>query len=87
MKRYALVAAMLFLCACSHQPDLVEVPTALPCPPPPAVARPHLPAADLDAGTPPDQVMKALVASLQTLTGDATELEKLLDAYRPAPGR
>ncbi|HBG06310.1 MAG: hypothetical protein A2075_12130 [Geobacteraceae bacterium GWC2_58_44] len=87
MRRFAVIAALAgLLCACSHHPDIVQVPLAVPCPEPPAIARPHLPAVDLNAYTPPDQVMKALVASLEILKGYAGELETLLNGYRPRTG-
>ena len=84
MRRFAAMAVWVaILAACSIQPKIVQTPVALPCPPPPAAVRPHLPAADLDAYAAPDQVMKALLASLETLKGYAAELEKVLDGYRP----
>lgn len=87
MRRLALIIALAgALCSCSHLPKTVQVPVAVPCKAPPVVARPHLPAADLDAYTPPDQVIKALVASMEILKGYAAELETLLNGYRPGTG-
>jgi len=87
MKRLVAIFALAgSLCACAHQPELVQVPVAVPCSPPPVLARPHLPVADLTADTPANQVMKAYLASLETLKGYAAELEKLLDGYRGGDG-
>ncbi|HEX7121859.1 MAG TPA: hypothetical protein VF178_05755, partial [Gemmatimonadaceae bacterium] len=58
------------------------VPVALPCPPPPATARPALPIADLKPGDPPDRVVKAYAATVRVLQGYAAELEQLLEGYR-----
>ena len=85
-KAVALTIIAGSLLACSYRPSVVKVPVAAPCPAPPELVRPHLPAADLNAYTPPGEVQKALLGSLEVLRGYAAELEKLLDGYRPGTG-
>lgn len=85
MTRHTRIAMAIVLlvtvAACAHQPA-VQVPVAVPCPAPPPVVRPKLLVTGLTQATPPDQVMKALIASLEILAGYAGELETLLDGYR-----
>lgn len=78
---------VLSLSGCASAPVNAEIPVAVPCPPPPAVARPALPIADLIAESPPDAVMRAYAATVQTLMGYARELELLLNGYRTGSGR
>jgi hypothetical protein len=80
MKKYCLLLA-LFLGACATAPA-VQTPVAVPCPPPPAIERPRLPVSDLRPSDSPDAVMKALVVSVEKLTGYARELEEALKGYR-----
>lgn len=91
MMRSILLLSMVVLAGCAHAPArviTVQVPVAVPCPPPPPVARPHLPLADLPPKSPPADVMRAYAASVEALTGYASELEALLNGYRaPAPGK
>ena len=85
MKRLGLIMVVaLTLCGCAHTTPAPVIITA-PCPSPPIVTRPHLPAADLTANSSPADVMRALIASQQLLQGYAAELETILDGYRTAP--
>lgn len=63
----------------------VEVPVAVPCPPPPPREPLHLPVEDLPKGATPDQQARAIKASILYLLGRVNAAEALLDAYRPAP--
>lgn len=83
MKRaqaFCVITGVLLACSC--HPEMVQVPVAVPCPPPPAVQRPHLPIAELKPASPANQVMRAYAASVEVLKGYALQLEKLLDGYR-----
>lgn len=80
------LAMLLPLVGCASSPVRAQIPVAVPCPPPPAVARPALPIAELTAESQPDAVMRAYAATVEALMGYAGELELLLDGYRPAEG-
>lgn len=81
MKRF--LPAILLLClGCAHAPQVVNVPVAVPCPAPPAIARPHLPIASLRKDDPPAAVMRAYAATVEALSGYARELEAILQGYR-----
>jgi len=60
-------------------------PVVIPCPPPPPVTQPTLRTAVLTSQTPADKVLEAYVLDLADWVGYGKRLEKLLDAYRPAP--
>jgi hypothetical protein len=81
MKRF-LMPILLLCLGCAHAPVVVKEPVAVPCPAPPAIARPHLPIASLRRDDPPAVVMKAYAASLEALSGYARELEAILQGYR-----
>lgn len=80
----------LSLAGCAHAPSTplrVEVPVAIPCPAPQPLPRPVLPFADLAPDAPDADVLRAVVASLEILTGYAQALERQLAGYAPTPGR
>ncbi len=75
-----IAAALLAGCASSPQvvERRVEVPVAVPCPTPQAQPRPHLPLSELPPDATAADVAKATAASLESLTGYAESLERLL---------
>ena len=80
----ALLAALLAGCASgAPSPVRIEVPVAVPCPAPQPLPRPVLPIADLAPDAPDADVLRAVVASLEALTGYAQALERQLGAYAP----
>ena len=80
-----LIAALLAGCASGAPvPVRVEVPVAVPCPAPQPLPRPVLPIADLAPDAPDADVLRAVIASLEALTGYAQALERQLGAYAPA---
>lgn len=85
MRGTAVVLTLCVLLAgCATVPKSVEIPVAVPCPPPPEIVRPHLPILDLSPESPPDNVIRAFAASIEVLAGYAAELETILSGYRPA---
>ena len=66
---------------CAHE-TIIQVPVAVPCPPPPVVSRPHLPIADIKKDDGEATLIKAYAATVEALKGYAEELEVLLDGYR-----
>jgi hypothetical protein len=84
---FSLACAFLIGCAKTPQVVQVQVPVPVPCPEPPAVSRPALPIAQLQAGASIQEVLRAYAATVALLEGYAGQLETLLDGYRPAaPG-
>lgn len=81
MKRLVLTAALL-VTGCTHVPRTVEVPVALPCPPPPPVVRPTLPIDSLTGTSASSDIVRAYVVTVQKLIDYTRELETLLDGYR-----
>lgn len=82
MKKLLLILGLASsLWGCAHE-TIVQVPVAVPCPPPPAVSRPHLPIADIRRGEGEAALIKAYAATVEALKGYAEELEALLDGYR-----
>lgn len=82
MKHLLLCATLILLPACTHVPRTVEVPVAVPCPPPPPVARPTLPIDRLTGSSTSAEIVRAYVVTVQKLIDYARELEILLDGYR-----
>lgn len=81
MSRLLSILALASLWGCAHE-TIVQVPVAVPCPPPPVVSRPHLPIADIKRGDGEAALIKAYAATVEALKGYAEELEALLDGYR-----
>jgi hypothetical protein len=80
MKTLLAVALVFSLAAC--KPRVEYVPT--PCPPPPYVEKPVLPAASITPNTRIEDRERLLWQSLSLAVGYAVALEKIIDAYRPA---
>ena len=77
-----LIAALLAGCASGGPaPVRVEIPVATPCPAPQPLPRPVLPIADLAPDAPDADVLRAVIASLEALTGYAHALERQLAGY------
>lgn len=92
MRRAPLLALVPLLALAACRPPAtrvevqrVEVPVAVPCPPPPQFQRPHLPIADVQPGAARVDVERAWAASVRLLQGYAEEMERALDAYRQTP--
>lgn len=85
MKRIA-IALVVLLSGCSTLPPTVEVPIAVPCPPPPVIQRPRLSISNLTPGLPPAEVKRMYAESLEQLGGYAEYLEQLLNGYREGSG-
>ena len=82
----ALLVALLAGCASGAlAPVRVEIPVAVPCPAPQLLPRPVLPIADLLPDAPDADVLRAVIASLEALTGYSQALERQLSVYAPAP--
>ena len=82
----ALLAALLAGCASGATgPVRVEVPVAIPCPAPQPLPRPVLPIADLAPDASDADVLRAVIASLEALTGYAHALERQLAGYGEPP--
>lgn len=82
----ALAAALLAGCANTPPaPVRVEIPVAIPCPARQPLQRPVLPIADLAPDAADAEVLRAVVASLELLTGYAQALEQQLAGYAAAP--
>ncbi len=79
MKRYAVVL-VLFLCGCA--PKVVNVPTPVACPEPPAVSRPAWPIASLTGRETYGELLRAYGASLKAEEGYSTSLEIIINGYR-----
>ena len=88
MKRFPLFLPLL--AGCAAEPVIrtveVEIPVAVDCPAPPAIARPALPLADITADSSPADVLRAYAATVEALMGYSLELEGLLDGYREKTG-
>ena len=84
-----LIAALLAGCASGGpSPVRVEIPVATPCPAPQPLPRPVLPIADLAPDAPDADVLRAVIASLEAMTGYARALERQLAGYaEPSPYR
>ena len=81
-----LIAALLAGCASGAPgPVRVEIPVATPCPAPQPLPRPVLPIADLAPDAPDADVLRAVIASLEALTGYANALERQLAGYGAPP--
>ena len=74
------------LAGCAAEPVIrtveVEIPVAVDCPAPPAIARPALPIAGLTPDSQPADVLRAYAATVEALMGYSLELEGVLDGYR-----
>lgn len=81
MNRLLLISLALLLPACASLPQTVEVPVAVPCPAPPATARPRLAIRDIRPESPPAEVERAYVTSLEQLGGYVAELEQIIKGY------
>lgn len=81
-----LLLALPLLAGCAAEPVIrtveVEIPVAVDCPAPPALARPSLPIADLEPDSTPADVLRAYAATVEALMGYSLELEGVLDGYR-----
>jgi len=76
-----LVFLVVFLAACTAPVETL-IPTAIPCPQPPALIRPHLALQDLQPVAAPSEVLRAYVITVEQLTGYACELETIINGYR-----
>lgn len=90
MIRVLLAVSILSLVACQRPESRivvqrVEVPVAVPCPPPPPRRPLGLPVQSLPAGASSEVVARALKASFILMLGRYLEAEALLDGYRPVP--
>ena len=88
MKRWLLCLPLL--AGCAAEPVIrtveVEIPVAVDCPAPPAIARPALPIAGLTPDSQPADVLRAYAATVEALMGYSLELEGVLDGYREKTG-
>jgi hypothetical protein len=76
-----LALLFIFLTACAKDmPSIVKIPVPVQCPEPPPVIRPHLPL--MPANPAPDEYVRLIEISLETVMGYAEKLEKLLEGYR-----
>jgi hypothetical protein len=81
----ALTALLTGCAAAPPAPLRVEIPVAIPCPAPQPLPRPALPIADLAPDAADADVLRAVVASLEALTGYAQALERQMAGYAAAP--
>lgn len=82
MKRLVALLLLLNTACAGSLPRTVEVPVAVPCPAPPQIHRPRLAIGSLTPDTPPAEVVRAYVSTIEALGGYATQLETILDGYR-----
>ncbi|RQW89943.1 MAG: hypothetical protein EHM79_02230 [Geobacter sp.] len=71
--------SLILACAA---PTETLVPTAIPCPQPPPLIRPHLALQDLPPVVAPSEVLRAYVITVEQLQGYACELETIINGYR-----
>lgn len=74
----------MILLGCATPPTAL-LPVAVPCPQPPQLVRPHLAIQDLQPQSPPTDVLKAYVVTVEQLRGYAEELEIIINGYRVSP--
>ena len=86
MRRVRIMCSLLicasYLLGCSTLPATVEIPIAVPCTPPPEIARPGLALGTLKPESPPAEVIRAYAESLEAVAGYAEQLETILGGYR-----
>lgn len=86
MKR--LILALVALTGCARPqpiPRVVQIPVAVPCPPPAIPPRPVLPTAQLGPEPSLDALLRALLADRELLAAWALDLETRLKAYLQPP--
>lgn len=81
MKRMLLMAMAALLSGCCTLPPVVEVPVAVPCPPPPVFNRPSLSIRNLKPESPPAEVERAIAETIEQLGGYAAYLEQIIKGY------
>jgi hypothetical protein len=85
--RPLVILALAALAACAGAPPAmrIDVPVAVPCPPPPVAVRPALPIEQINEHSTASEILRAYVATTEVLMGYAEALEKLLLGYQPDP--
>ena|SRR5579872_6479497 len=76
------LTAILSGCSPIHAPQIVDVPVAEKLATPNIPMKPYLPIEDLTLTSTPAEVMKAYVASVETLNGYSFSLLKILQGYQ-----
>lgn len=86
MKKVALLVVLLLFSGCSTVPREVQVPVALPCPPPPDLPPLEYPLEALRSGSSSAETVRAFALIIEMQKTRIDSFEKILDGYRPKKG-